>query len=577
MTDIKNSSIFSELTEDKFKIMIKYTVPALLEPIFEKFPDRVALSFVGETPITYGQLKEQSGKVASLLASFGIRKGDKVAILSANMPNWGIAFFGISWMGAVTVPILPDFSAQEVKTILDHSESKVLFVSEGLYHKIENIQLEGVEKIFLLDNFATIPVGAKVKDLPRPEGSGLAEMVPVSESAAEEEDLACIIYTSGTTGNSKGVMLTQKNISWTGKQAYTMQAVNENDRFLSILPLSHTYENTLGLLLPMFHGASVFYLRKPPTAPVLLPALQAVRPTMMLSVPLVIEKIFKGKIYPALQKSPVTRTLYKLPPMRKLLHRVAGKKLMTTFGGEIHFFGIGGAKLDGTVERFLKEAKFPYAIGYGLTETSPLLAGTTPQTPRVGSTGSALQGVKLRLADADPDTGEGEIQAQGPNVMRGYYKSPEATAAVFTPDGWFRTGDLGSFDKDGYLRIKGRIKNMIVGASGENIYPEEIESVINRMGFVLESLVMEKKGKLVALIHLNMDEIEHHFQGWKNDAEVFSEKIGHRKDEILKEIHEKVNAQVNKFSKLSQVFFHKEPFEKTPTQKIKRFLYHKDN
>jgi long-chain acyl-CoA synthetase len=557
--------------------MIKYTVPALLEPVFEKYADRIALSFVGETPMTYGQLKDHSGKVASLLASYGVRKGDKVAILSANMPNWGVAFFGISWIGAVTVPILPDFSAHEIKTILDHSESKVLFVSEGLYHKVENIQLEGVEKIFLLDNFTEVPIGAKVKDLTNSEGSGLTGMVPVSQSAAEEEDLACIIYTSGTTGNSKGVMLTQKNISWTGKQAYTMQPVHENDRFLSILPLSHTYENTLGLLLPMFHGASVFYLRKPPTAPVLLPALQAVRPTIMLSVPLVIEKIFKGKIYPALQKSPVTRTLYKLPPMRKLLHRVAGKKLMKTFGGEIHFFGIGGAKLDGTVERFLKEAGFPYAIGYGLTETSPLLAGTTPQTPRIGSTGTALQGVKLRLADADPDTGEGEIQAQGPNVMRGYYKSPEATAAVFTPDGWFRTGDLGSFDKDGYLRIKGRIKNMIVGASGENIYPEEIESVINRMGFVLESLVMEKKGKLVALIHLNMDEIEHHFQAWKHDAEVFSEKIGNRKDEILKEIHEKVNAQVNKFSKLSQVFFHKEPFEKTPTQKIKRFLYHKDN
>jgi len=534
------------------------------------------LSFVGETPVTYGQLKDQSGKVASLLASCGISKGDKVAILSANMPNWGVAFFGISRIGAVTVPILPDFSPYEVKTILDHSESKVLFVSEGLYHKIENVQLEGIEKIFLLDTFSAIPVGSNVKDLASNKVSGLTGRVPVSESAAEEEDLACIIYTSGTTGSSKGVMLTQKNISWTGKQAYTMQPVNENDRFLSILPLSHTYENTLGLLLPMFHGASVYYLRKPPTAPVLLPALQVIKPTIMLSVPLVIEKIFKGKIYPALQKSPVTRTLYKVPPMRKLLHRVAGKKLMKTFGGEIHFFGIGGAKLDRTVERFLLEAGFPYAIGYGLTETSPLLAGTTPQTPRVGSTGSALQGVKLRLADVDPDTGEGEIQAQGPNVMRGYYKSPEATAAVFTPDGWFRTGDLGSFDKDGYLRIKGRIKNMIVGASGENIYPEEIESVINRMGYVMESLVMEKKGKLVALIHLNMDEIEHQYQAMKHDAEVFSDKIGKRKDEILKEIHDKVNAQVNKFSKLSQVFFHKEPFEKTPTQKIKRFLYHKD-
>jgi long-chain acyl-CoA synthetase len=297
----------------------------------------------------------------------------------------------------------------------------------------------------------------------------------------------------------------------------------------------------------------------------------------MLVVPLVIEKIFKGKIYPQLQKSPVTRTLYKIPVMRKLLHKVAGRKLMKTFGGELEFFGIGGAKLDGTVERFLLEAGFPYAIGYGLTETSPLLAGTTTKTPRLGTTGKPLEGVKLRLGDVDPATGEGEIQAMGPNVMRGYYKNPEATAQVFTADGWFRTGDLGSFDKDGYLRIKGRLKNMIVGASGENIYPEEIESVINRMRYVVESLVVEKKGKLVALIHLNMEEIEHQYQTFKHDAELFAEKINHRRHEILKEIQEKVNAQVNKFSRLQQVLFHKDPFEKTPTQKIKRFLYHHKN
>jgi long-chain acyl-CoA synthetase len=203
-----------------------------------------------------------------------------------------------------------------------------------------------------------------------------------------------------------------------------------------------------------------------------------------------------------------------------------------------------------------------------------LLAGTTPRTPRVGSTGTALQGVKLRLADVDHLTGEGEVQAQGPNVMLGYYKNEEATAQVFTPDGWFRTGDLGLFDKDGYLRIKGRIKNMIVGASGENIYPEEIESLINRMRYVIESLVIEKKGKLVALIHLNMEEIEHQYHSISQDATLFAEKINHRKDEILKEIQEKVNTQVNKFSKLQQVFFQKDPFEKTPTQKIKRFLYH---
>lgn len=554
---------------------MKYTIPAFMEQSFQKYENLTALTFVDETPLTYGALRDLTLEVASMLTSYGIKRGDKVVILSTNMPQWGAAFFGISWIGAVTVPILPDFNTAEIRSIIEHSEAKLVFVSEHLYHKIEKEDFPLVKKIILLDTWAEIPLGHPAKQLNGLPVIDRSALQPFGPPVAEEEELASIIYTSGTTGSSKGVMLTQKNLSWTGKQAFTMEQVYEYDKFLSILPLSHTYENTLGLLLPLFHGGSVYYLRKPPTAPVLLPALEKVKPTKVLSVPLVIEKIFKGKIYPAFQKSPVTRTLYKFPPLRKLLHRVAGKKLMKTFGGELTFFGIGGAKLDGTVERFLKEARFPYAIGYGLTETSPLLAGTTPKTPRVGSTGTALQGVQLRLADVDPATGEGEIQAFGPNVMKGYYKAPELTAGVFTEDGWFRTGDLGSFDKDGYLRIKGRIKNMIVGASGENIYPEEIESVINRMRFVMESLVVEKKGKLVALIHLNMDEVEQQLQAWKNDAELFTEKIGARKDEILKEIHEKVNAQVNKFSKLHKVFFHKEPFEKTPTQKIKRFLYHK--
>jgi long-chain acyl-CoA synthetase len=554
--------------------MIKYTVPALLDEAISKYPDQPALAFVGEAPLTYSQLDEKINGVIQLLEQYEIGKGDKVAILSSNMPNWGVVFFGILRMGAVVVPILPDFHINEIKTIIDHAEAKIIFVSENLYPKIEKEGLPEVKCRILIDTFSIIPKGTTAGKLKSLAPFVVDESYNVAMRVVEEADLASIIYTSGTTGNSKGVMLTQKNIAWNGKQAFTMEPIYSYDRFLSILPLSHAYENTLGLLLPIFHGASVYYLRKPPVASVLVPALQLVKPTKVLSVPMVIEKIFRGKIFPELQKSPVIRSLYKIPITRKLLHRVAGKKLMKTFGGKITFFGIGGSKLDGTVERFLYEGKFPYAIGYGLTETSPLLAGTTPRTPRVGSTGTALQGVKLRLADTDPLTGEGEIQAQGPNIMLGYYKNVEATAKVFTSDGWFRTGDLGSFDKDGFLRIKGRIKNMIVGASGENIYPEEIESVINRMRYVIESLVVEKKGKLVAMIHLNMEEIEHQYHALSHDAALFAEKISHRKDEILKEIHEKVNAQVNKFSKLQQVLFQKDPFEKTPTQKIKRFLYH---
>jgi long-chain acyl-CoA synthetase len=489
------------------------------------------------------------------------------------MPNWGVAFFSVSWAGATVVPILPDFHLNEIKTIIEHSEAKVMFVSGGLYKILDEEVKSLLNHLILVDNFAVIPKNTAPAELQNLECSLTPSANDTQPEEVAEEDLASVIYTSGTTGNSKGVMLTHKNLMWTAEKSFTLQDISTEDRFISVLPLSHTFENTLGFLFPIKFGASVHYLRKPPVASVLLPALQKVKPTIMLVVPLIIEKVFKSNILPKFQKSPVTRFIYSLPPMRKVLHRVAAKKLYETFGGKLRFFGIGGAKLDPTVERFLYEGKFPYAIGYGLTETSPLLAGAVGKNVRIGSTGIAMEGVQLRLGDADLKTGEGEIQAKGPNVMKGYYKAPEITKEVFTEDGWFKTGDKGWYDKNNFLYIKGRIKNMIVGASGENIYPEEIESVINKMRFVLESLVVEKKGKLVAMVHLNMEEVEQHFKHLKEEAQQY---IQEKSDEILKEIHKKVNAQMNKFSRIQQVVSHPKPFEKTPTKKIKRFLYLKE-
>ena len=547
-----------------------YTIPAFLQQSLKKFAGNNSLTFAGEKEYTYQEMGDDVKKVATLLKTMDVRKGDKVAILSGNMPNWGVAFFAISWAGATAVPILPDFHPNEIQTIIDHSETEILFVSESLYKNLNKDTLDKLRHVIVIDNFSVVkdkipsdsiqPGKSAIKGL---KGEATPENV-------DEEDLATIIYTSGTTGNSKGVMLTHKNISWTAEKSFTFQDISPVDRFLSVLPLSHTFENTLGFLFPIWFGASVHYLRKPPVASVLLPALQVVKPTIMLVVPLIIEKVFRAKIYPKFQKSPVMRFLYSKSVTRKLLHRVAGKKLYQTFGGQLRFFGIGGAKLDSTVERFLKEGGFPYAIGYGLTETSPLLAGAVGKNVRIGSTGLALEGVQLRLGDADLSTGEGEIQAKGPNVMKGYYKAPQITREVFTDDGWFKTGDRGWFDKDNFLFIKGRIKTMIVGASGENIYPEEIETVINKMRFVLESLVIEKKGKLVAMVHLNMEEVEQHYQHLKAEAnQYFHDKT----DEILKEIHKKVNEELNKFSRLQAIVLQPTPFEKTPTKKIKRFLY----
>jgi long-chain acyl-CoA synthetase len=320
----------------------------------------------------------------------------------------------------------------------------------------------------------------------------------------------------------------------------------------------------------MLCGSCVYYLRKPPTPSVLLPALAEIKPTMMLTVPLIIEKIYFNKILPTFRDKLILKLLYKIPLIRKKLNAAAGKKLLKTFGGELKFYGIGGAKLNKMVERFLIEAKFPYAIGYGLTETSPLLAGSNPQKAVFESTGPAIEGIELIINNPDKKAGEGEIWARGPNIMKGYYKEPTMTKEVLTPDGWFKTGDLGALDRNNNLFIKGRLKNMIVGASGENIYPEEIESIINNFRFVVDSLVVQQKGKLVALVQINMEELEKKYQILKQDmTRQFEDKV----DDVLNELQDYVNSQVNKFSQIQKVVLQSVPFQKTATLKIKRFLY----
>ncbi len=365
-------------------------------------------------------------------------------------------------------------------------------------------------------------------------------------------------------------MLSHKNICFTAEQALCVRKVSEKDRFLSILPLSHTYENTLGFVMPMIKGSCVYYLTKQPTPSVLLPALLEVKPTMIFAVPLIIEKIYRNKILPAFTKKWPIRQLYKVPVIRRKLNQLAGKRLIATFGGEIEFFGIGGAKLDRNVEKFLIEAKFPYSIGYGLTETAPLLAGMKTSAPRLQSTGPAIVGLELKINEPDQKTGEGEIWAKGDCVMKGYYKEPELTAEVITPEGWFKTGDLGVFDNDKYLYIRGRIKNIIIGASGKNIYPEEIESVINKYPNVLESIVVQQEGKLVALVHFNFEELQSRYAELVEKGSKLAEA---KMNELLKELQIYVNENVNKFSQIQLVLAQTEPFEKTATQKIKRFLY----
>jgi long-chain acyl-CoA synthetase len=539
------------------------TFPAMFNETLRKFGKKNAYAFVGESPMSYEAANKLIQSVTAFLEKNGIMPGDKVAILSSNMPNWGVAYFAVTFMGAVAVPILPDFSNTEVGNVLEHSGAKAIFISNSLLQRIEGFKSDDLKTGILLEDFSLIFSEKGSSDFDQ-------SALPQNKYTVSEEDLASIIYTSGTTGRSKGVMLTHKNITFNALKGCVIQHMDENDRFLSVLPLSHTYENTLGLILPMLCGSCVYYLRKPPTPAVLIPALAEIKPTVMLTVPLIIEKIYFNKIMPTFRDKLILRLLYKIPFLRKKLNEAAGKKLTNTFGNNLKFFGIGGAKLNKTVEKFLIEARFPYAIGYGLTETAPLLAGANPQKAVYESTGPAIEGIELIINNPDRKTGEGEIWAKGPNVMKGYYKEPEMTKDVLTPDGWFKTGDLGTLDGNNYLFIKGRLKNMIVGASGENIYPEEIESIINNFRFVVESLVVQQKGKLVAYVHINMDELEKKYQTLKQDM---TKQVEDKVDEVLFELQEYVNSQVNKFSQIQKVVLQPVPFQKTATLKIKRFLY----
>ena len=438
---------------------------------------------------TYGSFKRKCDELSHLLSRYGIGAGDKVAILSQNMPNWTVAMFSLVPFGRISIPILPDSSENEVTNILNHSGSKAIFISRRLMPKLSKECMDKMVLVIDIETFETIK--------------------------------------------------------------------RNDDAFTCDGKTSQPY--------PIFCGACVYYIQKPPTPTVLLSAMKTVRPTVMLSVPLIIEKIYRNSVIPTIRRSRVLTWMRAHTPA--LLYRLIGMKLKGTFGGRLKFFGIGGSKLDTKVEEFLKKARFPYAIGYGLTETAPLICNAGVKYTKPGSTGVAAYGVTVKLIDVNPDTGEGEIVCKGNNVMLGYYKDPARTRSVFTDDGWFRTNDLATVDEKGRYYIKGRLNNMILGPSGENIYPEEIENVINNMDEVNESIVVERDGRLVALVQFNDNIIN-----WNQEGEdQFFEKLEARKKAIMSY----VNKHVNKFSKINDVEVMKEPFEKTATQKIRRFKYKK--
>ena len=558
------------------KTLEPLTIDALLHRSAAQFADNVALGTVEQaTPLTFAQLDEQVHLLQAKLDAAGIVAGDKVALFSENMPNWAVIYLAVTTMGAVIVPILTEFHDNEVRHIIRHAECRAVFVS----HKLRDVLIESPsEQVVLVMRSDTLEPDealSHAEHFGRLQRSlqtlGIAARAMLKRRLSHpvtETDLAAIIYTSGTTGSSKGVMLTHRALAYQAIAAQSVYDVEPEDRFLSILPLAHTFECSVGLLIPLFNGACVYYLNRPPTPRILIDAMAKVRPTAMLSVPLVIEKIYKNRIQPSFGKNVLIRLLYRIAPIRRLLHRLAGRKLLATFGGELRFFGIGGAPLSPVVETFLREARFPYAIGYGLTETAPLLAGGGPFRTKARAIGPALEGITIRIEDPNA-AGEGTIVVKGPNVMIGYYKNPDKTAEVLSDEGWFNTEDLGYFDDDGYLYLSGRSKNVILGPSGENIYPEQIEAMFTAHPLVEDALVYEDQIQLHARIHLDYEKLDQRY-GIKK----LSEKELHAKIEsLLNDLKTEVNAGVAKFSRISRIIEQREPFVKTPTKKIKRYLY----
>lgn len=556
----------------KMKTVKGYTFPDFMAAISSRYPKRTCYRVFRsgeENDISYSQLVWYAEASASYLLSLGVGKGDRIAIIGESSPEWMVMYLAVVSIGAIAVPILPDFPSRDMLSILADSGAKGAAVNTKHFPKIKDALPLFLFRLDDLVHIPAIPEDSSFADAPGfPLRTQKIKMKDLEASRPEESDSASIIYTSGTTGASKGVKLSHMNILRCADLASDVYVkLNPGEKVLSILPMAHVYEFTIGQVLPMMKGLEINFLGRQPAVSILLPALSEIRPHVMLSVPLLIEKVYKAAVLPVLKGDGRIAKLAHNPLTKGLVMRTIGRKLRKTFGHRLKFFGIGGAPLDSEVEAFLHAAHFPYALGYGLTETSPLVAGcgSKHSDEKPGFIGPVVKDDDVILLDCNAE-GVGEIAVKGPNVMKGYYNRPDLTAEVFTEDGYFRTGDLGYLDKKGRLAIRGRVKTMILGPGGENIYPEMIETLINNLDFVEESLVVPEDGGLLALVKIDIalmaDKMKISVQEAQKEAEKY-----------IASIRKNVNSQLSAFSKISAVRLQEKPFERTPTQKIKRFLY----
>lgn len=553
--------------EKHFKNNMEHYLSTLQRTVREHWDDLAVCNYRGEQ-FTYGELATNIEKFHIFFDKIGVKKGQKIALCARNSARWATTFLAVNTYEAVVVPLLSDFLPENVSSLTHHSESVILFTDKEIWDKMDPSATPEIKCVFNNNDYTILyckdPAIKEVYDnlqeafnAKYPMGYGRANVNYPSDNG---KDLAVINYTSGTTSAPKGVMLRYESIATSVDFAIRHIPAGPKDNIVSMLPMGHIYGMVFEFIYPLVHGVTVYYLGKAPAASTLLKAMGEVKPYIVITVPLVMEKIYKSSIKPALSKW-YMKILLAIPGVNTLLYKAVTNKLIKTFGGNVQQFIMGGAALNPDVEKAFKKMRLPYTVGYGMTEAAPLLAYSWPWTYVPGSCGKKVDSADVRIDSEDPEHIAGEIQAKGANICSGYFNNPEASAGAFTEDGYLHTGDLGVMDKDGNIFIRGRSKNMILSANGQNIYPEEVEAVVNAQNFVAESVVVDRASKLVALVYLDTDAIK--------KAGLDAEEIS----DIPEQIRKASDKLLPAYSQIAKVEVVVEPFEKTPKMSIKRFLY----
>ena len=541
----------------------------ILEKSIRKNWEELAMSDFNGISLQYRDVARKVAKLHLLFENAGIAKGDKIALCGKNSTQWAVAFIAIMTYGAVPVPVLHEFKPDNIHHIINHSESKLLFVDATIW---ENLDIEKIPNICGAIRIADYSLLASKSDnltnarktLNALFGQRYPERFTVDDVVYEEfdpESLAVINYTSGSTGFSKGVMVPYRAISSNINFALEkLKFLGPGDGLICMLPLAHMYGLSIEMLHPIVKGCHIHFLTRVPSPKVIIDAFAQIRPRLIIAVPLILEKIIKTKVFPLLEK-PYMKLLLTVPFVNDRLLLKIKEKLNETFGGQLYEMIIGGAALNKDVEKFLRKINFPYTVGYGMTECAPLISYAGHEENKVGSCGRVVDGMEAVVDSPDPENVVGELKVRGKNVMLGYYKNPEATAEALR-SGWLYTGDLCTIDRDGFIYIKGRNKNLILGPSGQNIYPEEIEQKLNNMPYVCESIVIENaKGKLIALIYPDFENLERQHIADNDILKLMKDNVAH------------LNKDLPAYSQLSDIKIQTEEFEKTPKRSIKRFLY----